>query len=236
MTITHHWDLIQHTDEWRAARCGLLTASEMELIITPAKLQVANNDKSRNHINELAAQRINKYVEPTWFGADMERGIIDEIDAKALYRKHYAAVKDCGFITNDEWGFTLGYSPDGLVEVQLGVVELPGQIEVKSRAQKYQMDTILNNQMPSDFLLQVQTGMLVTGNIWCDFISYCSGMPMNTIRVHADKTVQDAILAAADVFHKLLQARLQAYLDCLLDKSRRLIPTERKIIEGELHE
>lgn len=230
MAIKYYYDLIQKTDEWHQARCGLLTASQMDLIITPAKLQVANNDKSRNHLNELAAQRINQYVEPTWFGGDMERGIIDEIDAKQLYRQHYAPVVDCGFVTNDEWGFTLGMSPDGLVEASgLPNYTTPGQIEIKSRCQKYQMGTILDNAMPSDYLIQVQTGLLVTGRKWCDFISYCSGMPMLTVRIHADEAVQSAILTAAKVFEDAMKARLLLWENRIADNTLRLIPTERKI-------
>lgn len=230
MAIIHHYDLIQHTDEWRMARCGLLTASEMELIITPAKLQVANNEKSRNHINELAAQRVNQYVEPTWFGGALERGVIDEIDARNLYRERYAPVIECGFITNDEWGFTLGFSPDGLVEpYDDKMYSTPGQIEVKSCCQKYQMETILNDAMPIDHLVQVQTGLLVTGRAWCDFISYCSGMPMFTKRVHADSTVHAVLLTAAKVFDEALKARLILWDDRLADSTLRLIPTERKI-------
>jgi hypothetical protein len=226
-SIKYHYDLIQHGAEWKQARCGLLTASEMELVITPAKLQVANNDKSRSHMNEIAAQRITKYVEPTWFGGDMERGVIDEIDARNLYREHYGEVTECGFITNDKWGFTLGFSPDGLVGTD-------GQIEVKSRNQKHHTDTILANYMPSDFLIQVQTGLLVSERKWCDFISYCSGMPMFTHRVHADLEVQAAILTAATVFHDAVDARIKIWDDRMNDKTLRLIPTERKILEGDI--
>lgn len=237
MPIKYHYDLIQHTDEWKQARCGLLTASEMDCIITPAKLQFANNKDMRTHLNELAAQRVNQYVEPTWFGGDMERGVIDEIDARELYRTHYAPVTECGFITNDEWGFTLGYSPDGLVEpIDDGMYSTSGQIEVKSRSQKHQMGTILDDAMPTDYLIQVQTGMLVTGRKWCDFISYSSGMPMFTHRVHADDSVQAAILMAAKAFEDAMQARLLLWENRIADKTLRLIPTERKIIETEMEE
>ena len=41
------------------------------------------------------------------------RGWRDEIEARALYARHYAPVTEMGFINNDEWGFTIGYSPDG---------------------------------------------------------------------------------------------------------------------------
>jgi hypothetical protein len=37
--------------------------------------------------------------------------------------------------------------------------------------------------MPDDFKLQVQGELLVTERKWCDFISYCGGLPMVTMRV-----------------------------------------------------
>src|SRR3546814_7425770 len=33
--LVYHTDLIQGSEEWLQARCGLLTASEMKLIVTP---------------------------------------------------------------------------------------------------------------------------------------------------------------------------------------------------------
>ena len=58
-----HADLIQGTDEWHAQRCGMLTASEMKLIVTPT-FKAASNDKERAHLYELMAQRLTGYVEP----------------------------------------------------------------------------------------------------------------------------------------------------------------------------
>ena len=110
MSIIYHNDLIQGSEEWHAARCGLLTASEIDRILTP-KLKVADNAKSRAHLWELAAQRISKYVEPQYISDAMLRGHEDEILARALYSKEYAPVAQVGFVTNDKWGFTLGCSP-----------------------------------------------------------------------------------------------------------------------------
>jgi predicted phage-related endonuclease len=216
--------LVQGSDEWLAARCGLLTASEMKHIITPAKLQYASNDKERSHLYELLAQRITKHVEPHYVSDDMLRGQEDEIDAKAAYAKHYAPVQAMGFVTNDKWGFTLGYSPDALVGDD-------GQIECKGRRQKYQFETIIANQMPAEFLIQVQTGLLVTERKWCDFVSYCGGVHMLTLRVHPDRVVQDAIVEAATTFHQKLEKLMEMYTDRLLDGSSRLIPTERRIVQ-----
>ena len=44
--IRYHYDIEQGTPEWLSLRCGILTASEIKLIITPT-LKVASNDKER---------------------------------------------------------------------------------------------------------------------------------------------------------------------------------------------
>ncbi|NBW19115.1 MAG: YqaJ-like viral recombinase, partial [Caulobacteraceae bacterium] len=161
--------MVQGGEEWYAARCGLLTASEMKLILTP-KLKIADNDKSRAHVWELLAQRISGYVEPSYVSDDMLRGREDENDAKITYTEHYAEVTDVGFITNDKWGFTLGYSPDGLVGDT-------GLIECKSRRQKFQVETIASGVVPEEYMLQLQTALLVSERKWIDFVSYCAGLP-----------------------------------------------------------
>lgn len=223
MTIKLHWELEQGSDEWFQARCGILTASEMDKIITPL-LKIAANDKARTHVWELLAQRITGYVEPHYISDDMLRGWEDEIEARIQYGEHYAPVKECGFITNDKWGFTLGYSPDGLVGEN-------GMIECKSRVQKYQMRTIVENvaknTIPEEYMLQVQTGLIVSEREWCDFITYCAGLPMATVRVHLDEKYEQAILRAAAQFEEQLAERRKIFEDTLQSKAR-LIPTERK--------
>jgi hypothetical protein len=227
MAVRYHPDLLQGTDAWYAARCGLLTASEMKHIITPAKLEYAKNDKERTHLYELLAQRITKYVDPSYISDDMLRGQEEESYARETYHEKYAAVQEMGFITNDKWGFTLGYSPDGLVGDD-------GTIECKSRRQKFQVEIITGGVMPDDYKIQVQTGMLVSERKWCDFISYSGGLPMITIRVEADEKVQAAIIAAATTFHEKMEKLLKQYAEKLADINARLIPTERRI-QQEIH-
>jgi hypothetical protein len=220
VTVTFHRDLVQGTQQWLDARRGMLTASEMCRIITPGKLQAAANDKSRAHVYEIAAQRITKYVEPAYVSDDMLRGQEDEIDARDLYREHYAPTEDVGFITNDRWGFTIGYSPDGLVGDD-------GVIEVKSRRQHFQIETIVNGAVPNEHVIQVQTGLLVSERRWCDFISYSAGLPMDVIRVVADAEIQEAIVKAAATFEANVDTVVEAFLAGV--RTRRLIPTERRL-------
>lgn len=233
--IRYYPNLVQGSDEWLAARCGLLTASEMKLIMTPTTHKVASNDKERRHLYELLAQRITHHVEPHYVNDDMLRGQEEEVEARILYSTYYAPVHDMGFITNDSFGFTIGFSPDGLVGND-------GIIECKSRRQNYQVETILeawlsadqeeekDGDIPDDYILQIQTGLLVSDRKWCDFISYSSGLPMTTIRCFPDFTIQEAILTAASTFERRLLFKLDQYRDALRS-GMRLIPTERRMEE-----
>jgi len=227
MTINYHTDVVQHTEEWLALRVGLLTASEICRILTPAKLQYVTGEKERAHLYEILAQRVNSFVEPVFQSYDMFRGIEDEVDAKNYYRDNYDEIDEVGFVTNDKWGFTLGYSPDGLVGDD-------GLVECKSRLAKYQVQTIIDNKMPDDYRIQVQAGLLISERKWCDFISYCSGMKMYVTRIYPDPEVQEAIVVAADMFHHRLDEIMATYNERVADKEIRLVPTERKVREVEI--
>lgn len=221
-----HCDFDQGSGAWLAARCGLLTASEFDRILTPT-LKVAENVKSRAHLWEMAAQRISGYVEAQYISDAMLRGLEDEDKARAHYAEHYAPVIECGFVTNDKWGFTLGCSPDGLVGQD-------GLIEVKSRGQKFQVQTICeyfeSGITPEDFVLQVQGQLLVTERKWCDLISYSGGLPMVTMRIGPDRQVQDAIIDAAAKFESRINEVVATWHAALASETR-LIPTERTIEE-----
>jgi hypothetical protein len=215
--VLHH-DLQQGSQEWLDARRGLLTASEMSRIITP-KLKVADNVDSRSHVYEIAAQRIAGWVEEGFTSYKMMRGHEEEIDARDHYRKHYAPVEHVGFITNDRWGFTLGYSPDGLV----GEI---GLIEAKSRDPKFQVETIVKGEIPSEHLIQVQSGLLISEREWCHFLSYSGGLPMDLIPAEPIPEFQEAIVEAATSFEARVAEVIEAYHDSV--KARGLHPTERR--------
>lgn len=222
--IQHHNDMEQGSDAWLANRLGLLTASEIKKIISPKKLEPVQDPA---HLYEILSQRITGFIEPMYINDDMLRGMVDEVEARDLYSRHYSPVTQCGFITNDKFGFKIGYSPDGLVGDD-------GLVECKSRRQKFQIETILENKMPDDFKIQVQTGLLVSERKWCDFISFCGGLPMVTIRIFPDPVVQEAIVEAATVFEKLIAEKMDLYKSLRAERPR-LIPTQRRVVnEGEI--
>lgn len=216
MSITDHWDLIQGTEEWRNARKGILTASKIEEIITPT-LKIADNKTSRAYLYSIVAERSSGFKEQEFSSYDMQRGLVEEVYAKDLYSQNIAQSKDCGFITNDDLGFVIGFSPDGLIGED-------GLIEIKSRYPKYQVQTILDQEVPSEYMPQIQAGLMVSGRAWCDFISYSNGMPMFVKRVYPDEQIIEAIKIAAVNFETKAQEMLADYKI----KSKGLIKAERR--------
>ena len=221
MTITYHNDILQGSDEWHALRCGVLTASEVKHILTPT-LKVANNDKTRQHVWEIAAQRITGYTEPQYIGDDMLRGYDDEIKALDLYSKTRSPVTEVGFVTSSALGFVMGYSPDGLVGDD-------GLIECKSRRQKYQVQTISEGVVPEDYMLQLQTGLLITGRKWIDFISYSGGLPMFVQRVLPSAEIQSAIIGAATEFEGRVVQAVKSFHDNV--SAHGYPATEREVVQ-----
>jgi hypothetical protein len=221
-----HCDYEQGSAKWLEARCGLLTASEFDRIITPT-LKIADNPKSRAHLWEMAAQRISGYVEPQYVSDAMLRGQEDEILAREDYAKHFSPVQQCGFVTNDKWGFTLGCSPDGLIGDD-------GVIECKSSCQKYHVQRLVEyaetGRAPDEFMLQMQGVMLVTERNWCDLLLRCGGLPQKRIRVEADPVIQNAIVDAAAKFESRINEVIASWHG-VLATDRELIPTERTVEE-----
>lgn len=224
--ITYFPELEQGSEAWLQMRCGMLTASEVKLIMTPTG-KIADNDKTRAHVWELAAQRISGHVEPTYVSDDMLRGHDEEILARQTYDQCIAATKAVGFVVNRKLGFPIGCSPDWLVGTD-------GVGEAKSRRQKFQVQTIVENvgkeTCPDDFVIQVQTALWVTERKWLDFCSYSNGLHMPVIRILPDPVWQERFEEAATAFEARVQQAVNDYRAALASGAR-LIPTERRIIQ-----
>ena len=107
-------------------------------------------------------------------------------------------------LTREFDGVTIGYSPDGLVGED-------GLIEVKSPRQKTHLKTLLTDEVPTEYLPQVMTGLAVTGRIWCDFISYAPGLPFYRKRCVPDRAVIAQLIAAAEAAGAELERLAELY-------------------------
>lgn len=221
MTLIELPDLIQGTDEWHDQRRGIVTASVVGRLLT-ATGKPANNDTSRTLTAQLVAERITGWTDPVYVSDDMLRGTEDEPRAVDVYAEHFAPVTSTGFMVRDDWGFRIGYSPDGLVGDD-------GLIEVKSRRAKKQLQTILEDAVPAENMAQIQCGLLVSGRAWCDYVSYCGGMPLYVKRVEPDPEWFDVIVAAVDMFEENAERMVADY-----EAATANLPATERIVEMEM--
>lgn len=222
MSLTILDDLEQGTEAWHDARRGMMTASVVGKLLTPT-LKVADNDTSRGLTALLAAERITGWTEETGMTADMWRGVESEPIARDLYSSHYQQAVEVGFMVREEEGWTLGYSPDGLVGDD-------GLIEVKSPRAKQHLRTILADQVPAYYMAQVQAGLLVSGREWVDYVSYCGGMPLYVCRVERDPEYHLAIVEAVTTFETNVTAIVADYQARVADMPK----TERILFTSEI--
>jgi predicted phage-related endonuclease len=122
-----------------------------------------------------------------------------------LYSEKISPVREVGFIVRDFGDFKIGYSPDGLVD------DGDGLIEIKCQSRNVHVKGIISGEIPAMYTMQMQTGMLVTGRKWCDYVAYFNGMKLNVIRMYADKALQNLIVEAVGVFEKRVVECIEIY-------------------------
>lgn len=193
------------------ARAEYARNQSSSLVIEPA-----SNETSRGLTMLLAAERITGWTDPTFLNDDMMRGIDCEPLARDLYSEKYAQATQVGFMTLEQGGYRLGYSPDGLVGDT-------GLIEIKAPRAKGHIATILADCPPIDYMPQLQAGLLVSGRKWIDFISYCGGLPMYVKRVYPQQKWFDAIIRSARAFEENVNEIVRIYSESV----EGLHPTER---------
>lgn len=201
---TYHNDITQGSDEWLTIRLGKMTASLMSKLITPTG-KVASNKDSRAIVYEKLGERLTGDLTDSFQSYHMERGNIFEPFARDLYSSERAPVTECGFVTREFDGFTLGYSPDGLVGDD-------GLIEIKCPTQYKHIKEMCEGLDPKDAMMQIQTGLLVTDREWCDFISHYNGMHQRIVRVTPNLELHDKIKEACRNLEECIKENRALYI------------------------
>lgn len=182
----------------------------------PPTISPASGDKARDLTALLAAERITGWTEPVFVSGDMMRGTLDEPIAREKYAEHHAPVREVGFMVRDFGGYSIGYSPDGLVGDD-------GLIEIKSRKPKRHLADVLADEVPAEHMAQIQCGLLVSGREWCDYVSFCGGMPLWVKRVTPDERWFGAIREAVHTFEQTVTQMVATFTE----RTAGLPPTER---------
>jgi hypothetical protein len=212
----YHWKIEQRSHEWHELRRGIVTASIIGGLLTPT-LKIADNDTSRKIVRTLAAERITGIIEDSVTTNDMWRGILDEPLARDVYAQSRSVdVKECGLITMTRNGFTVAYSPDGIIGND-------GLIEIKSRVPHAQIEYTFTRSIPHAHMAQIQMGLLITDREWCDYVSYSGGLPLVVERVAKNSEWQDAIDSALIAANTAIKNLTETFVDM----TENMTPTER---------
>lgn len=203
MRRTFFTELEQGSPAWYDARAGIVTASAMRSLVTGGG-KVADNDTSRGLIRTLAAERITGKPAETFSSRMMDRGSALEAYARDIYHENVAPVDEVGFIRLDTERYSLGFSPDGMVEHN-------GLIEIKSPGPKEHLRTVLADAVPGVYAWQVQVGLFVTGRSWLDYVSYAPGMNLYVRRVYPDRDMHAVIDEAITNAENSIQRTLAEY-------------------------
>ena len=166
---------IQGSDEWRQARCGVVTASRFADVMTQPRAKAAKergdlSTTAESYLNELIGERLSGEPADTINHKILQWGTDHEPIARALYEQRYGVdVQQTGFVTDDEG--LVGCSTDGHVGDDIG-------IEIKCRwTSREHIKTIRAGIVPDEYIWQVQGGMWVTNRPEWHFISYDPRMP-----------------------------------------------------------
>ena len=162
-------NLEQGSDEWKKARLGHVTASNMAEVMSKAKGTGEAVGRYKYKV-KLVAERLTGTSGDSYSNAAMEWGIEQEQFACIEYEAaQNVFVEKTGFWLHPTIAW-VGVSPDRLVGDE-------GLIEVKCPNTTTHLGYLFENKIPADYYKQIQCQLWVTGRKWCDFVSYDPRLP-----------------------------------------------------------
>lgn len=167
----------QGSPDWFQARCGIMTASNFEKIITTK----GEPSKSRlKYLYQLAGEKITGKMVEGYQNEAMQRGKEMEAEARNLYELlHDVKIQQVCVCYRDEQKICAA-SPDGLVGEE-------GLVEIKCPLIHTHVSYLDEGTLPVDYFQQVQGQLYVTGRKWLDFVSYFPGLKPLIVRVERDQ-------------------------------------------------
>lgn len=181
----------QGTDEWFAARAGVVTASEFATVLAKGRGGGGDSVTRRKYMLTLAGEILTGQVADKWRGnRHTERGKLLEGEA----RDAYALIADVepvqvGFLRRGR----IGCSPDSLVGVY-------GLLEIKTKLPHLQLDVLESDAVPPEHIPQIQGQLWVSCRDWCDFVSYWPGLPIFIKRVWRNNAYISRLSVAVSEF------------------------------------
>lgn len=178
----------QGSAEWLQARQGVVTASEINALVTPL-FKPRTGEGVETYLAEKLCEKLIGWT-PDVFGTfAIDQGKLNETTALPWYNfSQDASARKAGFCLSDCG--RIGCSPDGLVGDE-------GGLEIKSPRPPMHLKTYLRQEVPDEYLPQVHFSIFVTGRAWWDYLSFSrQGLPNVLIRVQRDEAIIAKIKSA----------------------------------------
>ena len=158
----------QRSEEWFAARCGSLGASQLNEALATTK---NGWGASRENIkNRIIAERLTGSPTETFQNAAMAWGMATEEDARKAYEEATGTfVDEMGIAYHPALVYTHA-SPDGLVGND-------GLIEIKCPNTTTHIETLKAQKVPSKYMNQMLWQMRCVDRKWCDYVSFDPRLP-----------------------------------------------------------
>ncbi len=197
--------MIQGTDEWKAARLGVVTASRVVDILKGVSGSYKGKYYAtrKNYMAEKVCEILTGESQNEKTSAPMQHGTETEPLARAAYEaKTGVWVEQDGFKLHDSiQGF--GASPDGLIDTD-------GMCEIKCPNTITHIDTLLGSPIDRKYLVQMNAQMMVYNRKWNDFISFDDRLPDELSifikRFYLDETLAKEIELEVTLFNAELAA------------------------------
>jgi putative phage-type endonuclease len=161
-------EIVQGSPEWKALRCGRVTASRVADVV--ARTKTGYSASRANYLAQLIAERLTGTPAETYTNTAMQHGTETEPEARDAYCFYQGVtVEQVAFVPHPKID-QAGASPDGLVGDD-------GLVEIKCPNTATHLETLLGQAVPAKYIDQMQFQMACSGRKWCDFVSYDPRMP-----------------------------------------------------------
>jgi hypothetical protein len=184
-------DCKQGSPEWSAARLGVVTASEIDALITPL-WKVRTGEGVETYRFQKLCEKLLGYTPDDGSTFAMNQGEILEKIARPWFAfEHNVSIETPGFCVSDDG--RIGCSPDGLIGDDCG-------LEIKAPQPPQHLKYLMAGEVPTQYRPQVHFSMLVTGRPRWIFVSYSRQFPPLVVEVKRNEEIQGYLHEALDKF------------------------------------
>ncbi len=191
----------QGSDEWLAARMGILTGTGFSNLLTPGTLK--RSASVMPYMGKLLAEYVSGEQQDKFSTADTERGTELEPTAVLMYEAITGkTVERVGMVYRDEKR-DRACSPDGLIPFGGAPTPIAGYekgLEIKCLQLKNHIMHVLKGVLPNDYKMQVHGSMYITNLDSWDFMSFHPEFRPLIITVERDWDIDRAIHKEAEMF------------------------------------